>query len=61
MIKGDDPFPKDYDWLYFDSEETNFHRVGVQTRFSREASKMDYIYFVAKLLWIMMKSVILIP
>ena len=35
VIKGDDPFPKDYDWLYFDSDETNFHRVGVQTRFSR--------------------------
>lgn len=39
VIKGDDPFPKDYDWLYFDSEETNFHRVGVQTRFSREGIK----------------------
>lgn len=36
IIKGDDPFPKDYDWLYFDDEELPFHRVGVQTRFSRE-------------------------
>ncbi len=36
IIKGDDPFPKDYDWLYFDDEAIPFHRVGVQTRFSRE-------------------------
>lgn len=39
VIDGDDPFPKDYDWLYFDSEDCPFHRVGVQTRFSRENIK----------------------
>ncbi len=35
IIKGVDFFPKDYDWLYFDDEKLAFHRVGVQTRFSR--------------------------
>ena len=39
VIDGDDPFPKDYDWLYFDSQDCPFHRVGVQTRFSRENIK----------------------
>ena len=39
VINGDDPFPKDYDWLYFDSDDCPFHRVGVQTRFSRENIK----------------------
>ena len=41
VIKGDDPFPKDYDWLYFDDEQIPFHRVGVQTRFSRENIAKD--------------------
>ncbi len=36
IIKGDDPFPDQYDWLYFDDENIPFHRVGVQTRFSRK-------------------------
>jgi N,N'-diacetyllegionaminate synthase len=36
VIRGSDPFPKDYDWLYFDDEDVAFHRVGVQTRFSRQ-------------------------
>lgn len=41
VIKGSDPFPKDYDWLYFDDEDIPFHRVGVQTRFSRKGIKDD--------------------
>jgi N,N'-diacetyllegionaminate synthase len=36
VCAGVDPFPKDYDWLYFDSDDIPFHRVGVQTRFSRK-------------------------
>lgn len=36
MCEGEDPFPVDYDWLYFDSADAPFHRVGVQTRFSRK-------------------------
>lgn len=39
IIKGKDPFPKDYDWLYFDQNDIPFHRVGVQTRFSRKNIK----------------------
>lgn len=39
VIEGVDPFPEDYDWLYFDDENTVFHRVGVQTRFSRHGIK----------------------
>jgi N,N'-diacetyllegionaminate synthase len=35
VLKGNDPFPENYDWLYFDDEKIPFHRVGVQTRFSR--------------------------
>lgn len=31
-----DPFPTDYDWLYFPDAEPPFHRAGLQTRFSRE-------------------------
>lgn len=36
ICTGKDPFPLNYDWLYFDSEDIPFHRVGVQTRFSRK-------------------------
>ena len=36
IIKGKDPFPPDYDWLYFDSKNVPFHRVGLQTRFSKK-------------------------
>ena len=36
IIKGPDRFPKEYDWLYFDSENLPFHRIGMQTRFSKE-------------------------
>ena len=25
VIRGSDPFPKDYDWLYFDDEAVVFH------------------------------------
>ena len=39
IIEGPDPFPKDYDWLYFDDDKVPFHRVGVQTRFSRKNVK----------------------
>ena len=39
VVEGLDPFPKDYDWLYFDDENIIFHRVGVQTRFSRHGIK----------------------
>ena len=28
IIKGKDPFPPDYDWLYFDSKNVPFHRAG---------------------------------
>ena len=41
VIRGSDPFPDNYDWLYFDDEEVVFHRVGVQTRFSRQGIKDD--------------------
>jgi len=41
VIRGSDPFPKDYDWLYFDDEAVVFHRVGVQTRFSRQGIRDD--------------------
>ena len=41
VIRGSDPFPKDYDWLYFDDEDVVFHRVGIQTRFSRQGIKDD--------------------
>ena len=41
VVKGVDPFPLDYDWLYFDDESVPFHRVGVQTRFSRLGIKDD--------------------
>lgn len=33
--EGDDLFPAEYDWLYFDDPAVNFHRVGVQSRFSK--------------------------
>ena len=36
IVKGKDPFPKNYDWLYFDSNKCPFHRAGIQTRFSKE-------------------------
>ena len=36
VIKGSDKFPAAYDWLYFDDPNIPFHRVGMQTRFSRE-------------------------
>ena len=36
IIKGPDRFPEEYDWLYFDSESLPFHRVGMQTRFSKK-------------------------
>jgi len=36
VIKGPDRFPKDYDWLYFDDSYIPFHRVGMQSRFSRQ-------------------------
>jgi len=36
VTRGDDPFPSEYDWLYFGEDETPFHRVGMQTRFSRK-------------------------
>ena len=42
IIKGEDPFPKNYDWLYFDSGDFPFHRVGMQTRFSRKNIKKDH-------------------
>lgn len=31
---GNDPFPKDADWLYFKDPKIIFHRAGLQTRFS---------------------------
>ena len=42
VINGLDPLPDTYDWLYFDQENIPFHRVGVQTRFSRENIKDGY-------------------
>jgi len=41
LTQGEDPFPKEYDWIYFPDEDSPFHRVGVQTRFSREGFKSD--------------------
>lgn len=41
VFRGVDLFPNDYDWLYFDDESVPFHRVGVQTRFSRLGIKDD--------------------
>lgn len=41
VIRGSDPFPEKYDWLYFDDEDIAFHRVGVQTRFSRQGIQDD--------------------
>lgn len=41
VIRGSDPFPQNYDWLYFDDDNVPFHRVGVQTRFSRIDIKDD--------------------
>ena len=35
VTKGEDPFPASYDWLYFGEADVPFHRVGMQTRFSR--------------------------
>ena len=34
VTTGQDPFPKDADWLYFKDRDVIFHRVGLQTRFS---------------------------
>ena len=42
IIKGEDKFPAAYDWLYFDDPDTPFHRVGMQTRFSREGIPDGY-------------------
>ena len=39
VVRGVDPFPSNYDWLYFDGDSVPFHRVGVQTRFSRMGIK----------------------
>lgn len=33
--ESDDLFPENYDWLYFDDDSFVFHRVGIQTRFSK--------------------------
>jgi len=41
VTKGADPFPKNYDWLYFGDSEVPFHRVGMQTRFSRKDVPAD--------------------
>jgi N,N'-diacetyllegionaminate synthase len=41
VTKGADPFPKNYDWLYFGDSEVPFHRVGMQTRFSRRDVPAD--------------------
>lgn len=42
VIKGADRFPQEYDWLYFDDYDIPFHRVGMQTRFSREGVPDGY-------------------
>jgi N,N'-diacetyllegionaminate synthase len=34
VTTGEDPFPKDADWLYFKDRNIIFHRAGLQTRFS---------------------------
>ena len=36
IYKGKERFPKNYDWLYFDDPNVPFHRIGLQTRFSRK-------------------------
>ena len=41
VIKGEDPFPSEFDWLYFGSDDVPFHRVGLQTRFSRKGIEDD--------------------
>lgn len=41
VIKGEDPFPSEFDWLYFGSEDVPFHRVGMQSRFSRKGLDND--------------------
>jgi sialic acid synthase SpsE len=41
VIKGNDPFPSEFDWLYFGSDDVPFHRVGMQSRFSRKGLEDD--------------------
>ena len=41
VTRGTDPFPPEYDWLYFGNDEVPFHRVGMQTRFSRQGIPDD--------------------
>ncbi len=36
IYKGNENFPSEYDWLYFDDFNLPFHRIGLQTRFSRK-------------------------
>ncbi len=43
ILKGKDPLPKNYDWLYFDDEKVPFHRIGVQNRFSKLGIPKDHI------------------
>lgn len=41
VVQGNDPFPADYDWLYFSGDDVPFHRAGLQTRFSRKGIPDD--------------------
>lgn len=36
VYHGEEKFPTDYDWLYFDDFSVPFHRIGMQTRFSKQ-------------------------
>ena len=36
LYHGDEKFPSKYDWLYFDDFDVPFHRIGMQTRFSKQ-------------------------
>lgn len=49
VFRGEDPMPDSADWLYVQDREIVFHRIGSQTRFSREGLGQDLQILTAEI------------